>query len=568
MGRARLSIVGVVLGVLAASSGAVGAPTAASAPSQRPNIVVIMTDDQTVESVRVMKNVKRLLVARGTSFDNSFASFALCCPSRATFLTGQYAHNHGVLSNKPPFGGYYALKRANTLPVWLREAGYETIHVGKYLNGYGDQNPRGVPPGWTEWHGAVNNSAYQFYGYTVNENGALVKYGRDPASYQTDVYANKAVEIVRRRTTAPKPFFLWVSFLAPHVGGPPTPGRSALTTLPAPRHLGRFKSVALPQPPSFNEADVSDKPGPIRWKPPLDSYQVAQIKERYRLRLESLLAVDEAVGRIVRARSKSGELANTLIVFTSDNGFLHGEHRIPIGKERPYEPSTRVPLVMRGPGIAAGLHLRQPVANIDLAPTIVDAAEARAGLVMDGRSLWPLFADPGIFWGRYLLHEGPLNEEAASKFSALRTSRWLYTRHYSGADELYDLDLDPHQLTNVRGTPEAVTLRKSFRDRLLAFESCAGATCRLTPDLSVTGQVSGDCPDATATVSLTGADLPAVVRARVLYGSELIELTAPWELVRPLGPNATNVRAHFVLADGLEVTRDLILPACTPGTSG
>jgi hypothetical protein len=267
--------------------------------------------------------------------------------------------------------------------------------------------------------------------------------------------------------------------------------------------------------------------------------------------------------------SKSGELDNTVIVFTSDNGFLNGEHRIPLGKERVYEPSTRVPLVIRGPGIAPGLRLRQPVANIDLAPTIVDAAGARAGIVMDGRSLWPLFADPGIFFGRYLLHEGPLNDEAYSKFSALRTSRWLYAQYATGADELYDLELDPYELTNLRGAPEAAALRKSFRDRLLALATCAGPTCRLTPDLSVTGQVAGDCPEATATVSLGGADLPAVTRVRLSYGSEVVELTAaPWELVRPLGPDSTPVRAHFLLADGLELTRDLILPACVPGTSG
>jgi len=565
----RLSVVVVLLAAAALCAGSVGAPSATSGPPQRPNIVVIMTDDQTVESMRVMKNVKRLLAARGTSFDNSFASFALCCPSRATFLTGQYAHNHGVLSNKPPFGGYYRLRRANTLPVWLESAGYETILVGKYLNGYGDRNPTGIPPGWTEWHGAVNNSAYQFYGYTVNENGKLVKYGYDPASYQTDVYADTAVEIVRRRAAERAPFFLWVSFLAPHVGGPPTPGRSALTTLPAPRHLGRFKWEALPTPPSFNEADVSDKPGPIRWKPLLTEEKVAEITERYRLRLESLLAVDEAVARIVTALRKSGQLANTLIVFTSDNGFLQGEHRIPIGKERPYEPSTRVPLVMRGPGIEAGLRLRQPVANIDLAPTIVEAAGARAGLTMDGRSLWPLFADPGVFWGRYLLQEGPLNDEAYSKFAALRTSRWLYVSYLRGADELYDLELDPYELTNLRASPEAAGIRKALRERLLPFESCAGADCRRGPDLTVSGQVAGDCPTATATVTLGGADLAAVSRVRVLVGSEVIELTAaPWELVRPLGPVATGVRAHFVLADGLELTRDLILPACSPSETG
>ena len=180
---------------------------------------------------------------------------------------------------------------------------------------------------------------------------------------------------------------------------------------------------------------------------------MAAITERYQLRLESLLAVDEAVGRIVAALKRTGELSRTLIVFTSDNGFLHGEHRIPIGKERPYEPSTRVPLVMRGPGVPAGLRLRQPVANIDLAPTIVAAARTRAGLRMDGRSLWPLFADPGIFWGRDLLHEGPLTEDARTRFTALRTPRWLYVRYLTGGEELYELLVDPNQLTNLRAIP-------------------------------------------------------------------------------------------------------------------
>ncbi|HEU0304734.1 MAG TPA: sulfatase [Gaiellaceae bacterium] len=530
---------------------------------------MIMTDDQTVESVRVMKNVKRLLAARGATFESSHASFALCCPSRATFLTGQYAHNHGVLSNKLPYGGYESLEGRHTLPVWLKRAGYETILVGKYLNGYGDFDPREIPPGWTEWHGAVNNSAYQFYGYTINENGTLVKYGRDPASYQTDVYADKAVEIVRRRAAKRKPFFLWLSFLAPHVGGPPTADRSPLTTLPAPRHRGRFASTPLPTPPSFNEADVSDKPGAIRWKPLLSRKEVAEITERYRLRLESLLAVDEAVGRLVTALRKSGELSNTLIVFTSDNGFLHGEHRIPLGKERPYEPSTRVPLIMRGPGIRAGLRLRQPVSNIDLAPTIVDAAKARADLVMDGRSLWPLLADPGVFWGRYLLHEGPLNEEAYSKFTAVRTGRWLLSKHLQGVEELYDLVKDPHQLTNLRSDPAAAAVRSALRGRLIPLASCSGDDCRRGPDLSVDAVVAGDCPDATATVSLGGGEIAAVESVRFLLGPETVEVRAgPWELVRPLGAEALSVRAHAVLADGREVTRDIVLPACVPSGSG
>ena len=557
------AIAGVLLCVAAVSSGAVGAPTAHSKPPKRPNIVVIMTDDQTVESMRVMKNVKRLLVAQGTTFDNSFASFSLCCPSRATFLTGQYAHNHGVLSNKPPYGGYYALDSSNTLPVWLKRAGYETILVGKYLNEYGEHDKHEIPPGWTEWHGAVNHSAYQFYGYTLNENGTLVKYGRDPASYQTDVYADKAVEIVRRRAAERKPFFLWLSVLAPHVGGPPTPGRSALTTLPAPRHLGRFAALPLPTPPSFNEGDVSDKPGSIRTRPPLSDQQVAAITERYQLRLESLLAVDEAVGRIVAALKKKGELSRTLIVFTSDNGFLQGEHRIPIGKERPYEPSTRVPLVIRGPGVPAGLRLRQPVANIDLAPTIVAAAHTRAGLRMDGRSLWPLFADPGIFWGRDLLHEGPVTEDGEEKFTALRTPRWLYVRYLTGGEELYDLLVDPDQLTNLRNDPAAAPVHLDLRARLARFESCVGADCRRGPELALAVEVAGECPSATAKIALAAVDPGSVAQARLLLPGEVVELAAaPWEAVRPLGPVAGNIRAHVVFKDGREMTRDAVLPAC------
>jgi N-acetylglucosamine-6-sulfatase len=565
----RISVLIVLLAASALCAGSVAAPPAASGPPKRPNVIVIMTDDQTVESLRVMKNVKGLLVARGATFENSFVSFSLCCPSRATFLTGQYAHNHGVLSNKLPFGGYARLRGENTLPVWLKKAGYETILVGKYLNGYGDGDPREVPPGWTEWHAAVNNSAYQFYGYTMNENGTLVKYGRDPASYQTDVYADKAVDVVRRRAAARKPFFLWVTFLAPHVGGPPTPGRSALTTLPAPRHLGRYAGASVPPTPSFNELDVSDKPPQVRGRPALSVRKIAEITERYQLRLESLLSVDEAVGRIVRALERSGELSRTLIVFTSDNGFMQGEHRIPIGKETLYEPSSRVPLVMRGPGIEAGLRLRQPVANIDLAPTIVQAAGARAGLAMDGRSLWPLLADPGVFWGRYLLHEGPLNDELLAKFVALRTGRWLYARYRTGAEELYDLAQDPDELVNLRGDPAAAGLREALRGRLTDIETCAGEDCRRGPDLAAAAVVAGDCPKATATVSLTGAELAGVQSVRFSVGTEAVELHGPpWELVRPLAAEALPVRAHVVFADGRELTRDVVLPGCVAAGSG
>jgi N-acetylglucosamine-6-sulfatase len=310
---------------------------------------------------------------------------------------------------------------------------------------------------------------------------------------------------------------------------------------------------------------VSDKPGSIRNRAPLSEEQVTAITERYQLRLESLLAVDEAVGRIVAALKKKGELSRTLIVFTSDNGFMHGEHRIPIGKQRVYEPSTRVPLVMRGPGVPAGLRLRQPVANIDLAPTIVAAARTRAGLPMDGRPLWPLLADPGIFWGRDLLHEGPLDEAAQAKYSALRTPRWLYVRYVTGGEELYDLLVDPDQLVNLRSDSASKAVRTDLRSRLGAFESCFGADCRRGPELALAVEVAGECPSATAKIALAVVDPGSVAQARLQLPGEIVELAAaPWEAVRPLGAAAGTVRAHVVFTDGREMTRDAALPACPP----
>jgi N-acetylglucosamine-6-sulfatase len=438
--------------------------------AERPNIVVIMTDDQTVESLRVMGNVKRLLVDRGAKFVNSFVALSMCCPSRATFLTGQYAHNHGVLTNT---GGYTKLDHSSTLAVWLQNAGYNTVHLGKYLNGYNYRHvdPTEVPAGWTGWHASVGSSSFRYYGYTLNENGRLVTYER---GYQTDVYARKAAKIILRRAAQAKPFFLWVAFGAPHSAPPREPG-DLWAPVPAPRHHDYFASERLPKPPGFNERNVSDKPVRIRTRPRITPEEIAAIREKYQQRLESLLAVDEAVARITRALRDSGELAKTLIVFTSDNGFLHGEHRVGSGKVLLYEPSIRVPLIVRGPGIPAGLRLTQPVANIDLAPTIVEATGATAGRDMDGRSLLPLFQDATIRLDRDLLIEG---EPGANNFSAIRTARYLYAEHSSGERELYDLAADPYQRKSLHADPTYDAIEEDLAVRLAALRVCAGETCR------------------------------------------------------------------------------------------
>ena len=206
------------------------------------------------------------------------------------------------------------------------------------------------------------------------------------ANYQTDVYARKAVSLIAAQAADPRPFFLSVAFLAPHAGGPRDPDDPSgqATPSPAPRHRNLFRTQPLPTPPSFNEADVSDKPAAIRNRPLLTTARISKIRENYQQRLESLLAVDEAVAQIVNQLSAIGKLDQTYIIFTSDNGFMHGEHRVPQGKVVLYEPSIRVPLIIRGPNLPAGVHRSQFVENIDLAPTIVDATDAQPG-PSDGR---------------------------------------------------------------------------------------------------------------------------------------------------------------------------------------
>ena len=482
-----------LLAALATIGGEAESAGAAQAVSGqlRPNVLVLMTDDQTVESLRVMGNVRSLLAEEGATFRNSFVGLSLCCPSRSTFLTGQYVHNHGVRSNMPPSGGYYKLDSTNTLPVWLERSGYLTAHIGKYLNRYGTRDPTEVPPGWSEWYGSVDPSTYRFYDYTLNENGRLVTYGSDPGSYQTDVYRSKAVDFIRRRAPSRQPFFLSVAFLAPHSGGPREAGDPELgTPVPAPRHHDRFASEPLPRPASFNELDVSDKPALIRRRQPLSPAEVAAVTENYQQRLESLLAVDEAVRDIVAALSTSGELERTLIVFTADNGFFHGEHRVRLGKVLVYEPSIRVPLILRGPGVRRGRSVEELVANVDLAPTILDAANARAGRVVDGRSLLPLTGKPRPQpvrppgeterneESRAILIEGPAVPGVERSFAAIRTPRYLFVDHVTGERELYDLVADPDQLVSRHDDPSLAPVRAELGRRLARLVDCAGATCR------------------------------------------------------------------------------------------
>ena len=463
-------------------------PAAAPAPADPPNVVVVMTDDQTASAIGVMPRTLSLIGAQGATFEQSFATFPLCCPSRATFLTGQYAHNHRVLNNIPPQGGFDVLRGDETLPVWLQRAGYYTGLIGKYLNGY-ETSAVGVPPGYSEWHGQKTQNAY--YGYDLLEDGQLVRYGDanedpiDPAApetYSSDVYTAKAVDFIGRRAPLTQPFFLWVAYNAPHSGIPdPPPGevdRCRGNVKPAARHVGAFEDAPLPLPPSFNEADISDKPISIRDSQPLTPFQIEAVHDLYRCELESLLAVDEGVERIVGALAATGELDSTLLVFTSDNGMQHGEHRIQFGKNLPYDESLRVPLMIRGPGVPAGVTVRDLAGNVDLAPTILDASGARARLPQDGRSLLPMTRRPGNQSGRELAIEGV-------RFRGVRTPRYLYVHWIrgpnTGAIELYDMERDPYQLDNLHRVRSARKVERDLAKRLRAVEHCAGADCRALP---------------------------------------------------------------------------------------
>jgi arylsulfatase A-like enzyme len=462
-------------GLAALDTGTLPTLERAAAAEERPNIVVIESDDQAEESMRVMRNVNNMIGAQGATFTNSFVNFALCCPSRATFLTGQYAHNHGVLGNLPPDGGFQrfqTLHGNNNLAVWLKKAGYFTGMIGKYLNGYVNDPVR--PPGWSDWR-ATAPATQRVYNYTLNDNGQMVHYGTARADFKQDVLSGQAVEFVNERAPKPRPFFLWLTYTAPHAGPPNSnpnpPSDCQQTAKPAPRHAHRFDSEPLPRPPNFNEGDVSDKPGAIRGLPLLAPSTIADVQRKYRCRLEAMLSVDDGVRSVVDALRAQGELDNTLVVYTSDNGFFHGEHRIRSEKGRIYEESIRVPLQMRGPGIPRGIDVDPLVINADLAPTIVDVAGAEAGLTMDGSSLIPVVQDPGVARGRELLVEQP-------GFEAIRTERYMYAEYKSGERELYDLQADPYELQSRDASPEYATIKAKLAASLKRLANCSGATCR------------------------------------------------------------------------------------------
>jgi len=532
----------------------------APAAAARPNILVLETDDQTFESMAVMPKTRALIGEQGTTFSRSFANYALCCPSRSTLYTGQYAHNHGVVTNTPPNGGFVRLDTSNWLPLWLQAAGYRTMHVGKFLNGYGKDTPPTAPPGFNDWYGTVDPSTYGYWDYTVSENGVLRTY---PGVYSTDFIGARASELIAAAAPSAQPFFMSVAFVAPHSGRPREPDDPPGLGTPAvaPRYANAFGSAPLPQPASFNELDVSDKPLAMQARPLLTPVRIARIQEAYQQRLESLLSVDDAVASIVSTLQATGELDNTLILFTTDNGFFHGEHRVGTGKVLVYEPSIHLPLLMRGPGVPRGFTAKQLVTNADLAPTIVDAADATPGRVQDGRSLLELLADPGVEWGRELLIEG--GNAQGLNFSGLRNYRWKYVEYADGEVELYDLQHDPDELTSLHPEPAFAGLRARMAARLALLRSCAGSSCRARPALRLRVQ-RRQCRFVTA---VRGGDSAAIELVRFTVRGRSLARASHEPFGRRLNLRLRPgrrfvVRARVRLDDGRVVTLDRRARAC------
>jgi len=457
----------LVAGLVLTSGQARSAPERA-APAERPNIVFVVTDDLDVGSMRRLPRLRSLLQEEGTTFRNAFVTDPLCCPSRSTILRGQYVHNHKIKSQTAPDGGYKGFRdrghESSTVATWLDSGGYKTALVGKYLNGY-DENR--IPPGWDEWYAWQGKRM----SHRLNENGT-VRYYAPSRHHSTDVLSDKAVDFVRRSSGSGEPFFLYLGYNAPHQ-----------PAVPAPRHEGRFDGARLPRPPSFDERDVSDKPRWIRNQKPLSQRRVSDMAELYRDRLESMLSVEDGLRRLVSELRASGELENTYIVFTSDNGFHMGQHRLGVGKMTAYEEDIRVPLLVRGPNVPAGRSVEQIALNNDLAPTFAELAGVPAPSFVDGRSLVPLLrgsAPPR--WRKSFLVENYRVETPAGLWPAptnfaLRSGNSTYVRYNSGDREFYDLRKDPHQLKSL--DDRLSRNRKGSLDaRLRDLMRCSGASCQ------------------------------------------------------------------------------------------
>jgi arylsulfatase A-like enzyme len=555
---ARLGIAAGALALLCLLSFTARWPGAKAATPQPPSFLVIQTDDQTLDglyatfrepAIRAMPNTLDMIAKRGETFNDYYVSYPLCCPSRVSLLTGRYAHSHGVKGNIQPNGGYFGFSfRAATthnLATWLQGAGYRTIHVGKFLNGYGDEpysSGAEVPPGWSAWHTVLKaDTTHYFYGYSLNNNGTIEgpygdsgswetrEYGAKddigcpyaplnglPCFHETDMLTNLGIQELQE-TSPEQPFYLQLDYTAPHGDF-----RHPAGPEPTPRHYDWFKGKPLPHNRSqgLGEGNVNDKPRFIREAPYLTLSDIHTYRVFWDKQLESLRDIDDGVKLLLDTLGSQHRLRNTYVIFTSDNGFFFGEHRLVGGKFLAYEPATHLPFLIRGPHIRAGSESDELVANIDVAPTVLELAGVEADKSIDGRSMTPFFHDPELRTLRPLLFESfvetsdveeagaiaePGDQSSAGKtkraaraaaelhrgadatasilappkdYEGIRLGPYKYIAWPDGEKELYNLEKDPYELNNIVRIPNYYPVRNYLHRELRDLENCVGRTCR------------------------------------------------------------------------------------------
>ena len=435
-----------------------GSQPVTSAAGRRPNVVFVLTDDLSTDLLQYMPHV-RDMQRQGLTFSNYFVTDSLCCPSRSSIFTGRLPHSTGVFTNTAPDGGFPLFYRRgeekDTFATALRSDGYRTALMGKYLNDYDPRHTPGqrgpyVPPGWTEWDATGNG--YGEFNYNTNQNGRVVHYGFEPKAYLTDVIAANGLTFVRGSLDAGSPFLLELASFAPHS-----------PYVPAPRDRRLFPGLHAPRTPAF-DAPVAGAPAWLAAVPPLGPPAISGIDEAYRMRAQAVQAVDQMLGRIEDELRAAHQLDNTYIVFSSDNGYHMGEHRLRPGKLTAFDTDIKVPLVVVGPGVPAGRTVDQVVENIDLRPTFEELGGSGPGPAVEGRSLLPLLrGQTPADWRTAALveHHGPVGAGADEPdravpfagdpptYEAIRTATALYVEYVDGEREYYDVARDPDELTNL-----------------------------------------------------------------------------------------------------------------------
>jgi N-acetylglucosamine-6-sulfatase len=463
-------------------TGAVSLEVGRRAGDHRPNIVFVLTDDLAWNLVRYMPHVVRMQ-HEGETFANYFVSDSLCCPSRASILTGRFPHDTRVFDNSPPEGGYDLFHQRGeehqTFALALQRAGYRTALMGKYLNGYkpaaraGGRRPY-VPPGWNEWDVAGNG--YPEYGYRMNSDGRVRTYGYSARDYLTDVLARKGLGFIDRSAAADRPFLLEIATFAPHA-----------PFTPAPRDAGAFPGLRAPRTPAFNTVGTGE-PAWLSSFAPLSPTQVDAIDNKFRRRAQALQAVDRMIGEIETELRARGLARDTYIVFSSDNGLHMGEHRLEPGKLTAFDTDIRVPLIVTGPGVPGGRMVDAMTENVDLCPSFEQLGGAPVSASADGRSLVALLHGRRVVnWRKEILveHHGKVLDAGdpdlptrgsgnPPSYEAIRTRDSLYVEYVTGEREYYDLRRDPFELDNIAATLPPARVGR-LHCALARVERCHGA---------------------------------------------------------------------------------------------